>query len=152
MLETGPLRSRHRMSADEAYALRDSRFDNHAFGADDVGDGNVRAWSQRVENVEAADRRRGKHEQIARLQFLRTARCVDDTSAQSLLDDRLIVPRRNREPRDRAAQRKRHRAANQPEAGDDNAAECQRPQPLRATGSTQMLRPIAGAMMRSSAI
>jgi len=49
----------------------------------------------------------------------------------------------------------RDRPADQPEAGDGEAAKrrlAQRDQPLRDTGSRQMLRPIAGAMMRSSAI
>ena len=59
------------------------------------------------------------------------------------------------DPRPAFADGQRDRPADQPKAGDREAAKwglAQRDQPLRETDSRQMLRPIAGAMIRSSAI
>jgi hypothetical protein len=100
-------------------------------------------------------------------------RHVDGVQAHCGLEDVLVVDSNDERARPELPCRQRNRPADQAEPDDADAREdrrgsraggarlddgklhtraCQLPQPRRATGSRQMLRPIAGAIMRSSAI
>jgi hypothetical protein len=104
----------------------------------------------------------GQHDEIAIGEIAdRRALVVDHTAPAGRVCDLRAIDAADRDVGPFLAQTERNRSADEPES--DNADACgapdagvrhgaQRLQPRRATDSTQMLRPIAGAMMRSSAM
>ncbi len=99
--------------------------------------------------------RREHHEVGAADEAQIVAALVDDARIERRGDDARPIDGSNRDRRPPPLDGERNGSADQPEADDGDAGKgrlTQTPHPLRATGSRQMPRPIAGAMIRSSAI
>ena len=111
---------------------------------------------QTVERRDVLQHGRRKHHQVCAGDDPQiVAALVDDPRVERRADDVRPIHGGNRDRRPSPFDGKRERAADQPEPDDGDAGKrwlSQTPHPLRDTGSRQMPRPIAGAMIRSSAM
>ena len=133
-------------------------FRHFALGAANVGDesrfGEV--LRQGLQHRDVLQDGSGQHHEIRSVCLVEPiAAGVNGSQPERSLDDPRPIDGGHPHAGPAAPDRERNRATDQAEADDGDACKWsvgQTPHPLLATGSRQILRPIAGAMIRSSAI
>ena len=148
------------MAADELEMRRQRRggLEHHPLRAAGVGHDRrlPQVSGQERERRGVLQHRRRQHDEIGVCgRGQRVSPAVRDPHPQRGVDDRRPIDRGDDHRRPATLDGERDRSADEAEAVDRDAPErrlAHTPQPRRETGSRQMPRPMAGAMIRSSAI